>query len=159
MTEQYEISFAIRGKLYVKKIMALSKDKAQQKFLDNHPARSESDIRSVYKVEPPKKTAHYTYGDLDPLQIFSLPVWIQEFIKKYPAPDKERAFAKDIPITAENMAIVDRIARVIPIIRRWRGSSRYMGEIGDMADYYDRPVAYCQKRGAERVSLYYREKV
>ena len=160
MIEQYAITFAIRGRPYVKKVMALSRDKAQQKFLDNHPARSESDIRSVYKVEPrTKKTTHYTYGDLDPLQIFALPVWIQEFIRKYPAKDRERAFAKDIPVNDENMAIIDRIAKVIPIIRRWRGSSRYMGEIGDMADYYDRPVAYCQKRGAERVSLYYREKI
>ena len=165
MIEQYEISFAIRGKLYVKKVMALSKDKAQQKFLDNHPARSESDIRSVYKVDTRmKKTTHYTYGDLDPLQIFALPVWVQEFIKKYPARGKERAFAKDIPVNDENMAIIDRIAKVIPIIRRWRGSSRYLGSKGpgeemDMANYYDRPVAYCQKRGAERVSLYYREKL
>ena len=104
------------------------------------------------------KTTHYTYGDLTPLQIFCLPTWIQEFIKKFPAPDKERAFAKDIPITAENMAIIDRIAKVMPIIRRWRGSSRFLGEIGE-SQYYCRPHAYCQKRGAERVSLYYREKI
>ena len=100
----------------------------------------------------------YTYGDLTPLQIFCLPVWIQDFIQQYPANPKERAFAKDIPVTDENMATIKRIAKVIPIIRRWRGSSRFLGEIGE-SQYYCRPIAYCQKRGAERVSLYYRENI
>ena len=103
-------------------------------------------------------TTHYTYGDLKPIQIFCLPIWIQDFIRQYPAHPKERAFAKDIPVTAENMAMIKRIAKVIPIIRRWRGSSRYLGEIGE-SPYYERPIAYCQKRGAERVSLYYRENI
>ena len=103
-------------------------------------------------------TTRYTYGDLTPLQIFCLPAWIQDFIRQYPAHPKERAFAKDIPVTDENMATIKQIAKVIPIIRRWRGSSRFLGEIGE-SPYYERPYAYCQKRGAERVSLYYREKI
>ena len=103
-------------------------------------------------------TTHYTYGDLKPIQIFCLPIWIQDFIRQYPAHPKERAFAKDIPVTAENMATIKRIAKVIPIIRRWRGSSRYLEEFGK-PPYYYRPYAYCHKRGAERVSLYYRERI
>jgi len=56
------------------------------------------------------------------------------------------------------MATIKRIAQVIPIIRRWRGSSRYLEEFGK-PPYYYRPYAYCHKRGAERVSLYYRERI
>jgi hypothetical protein len=157
MTEQYEVSYAKNGNLYTKIVMALSKEQAEKNFLDNHNSINEEDIRSVYRVEH-KKTTHYTYGDLKPIQIFCLPVWVQDFIKKYPAHPNERAFAKNIPVTEENMAIIKRIAQVIPIIRRWRGSSRFLGEIGK-SQYYCRPIAYCQKQGAERVSLYYRERI
>ena len=103
-------------------------------------------------------STHYTYGTLGEVELFCLPVWIQDFIKKYPAPRDERAFAKNIPVTEENIATIKKIAKVIPIIRRWRGSSRFLGEIGE-SPYYARPHAYCQKRGAERVTIYYREKL
>ena len=99
----------------------------------------------------------YTYGTVSELELFCLPVDMQEFIRRHRAPPKERAIAKQIPITEENIAMIDRIARMIPIIRRWRGSSRFLGEIGQSA-FYCRPRAHCQKRGAERVTIYYREK-
>jgi hypothetical protein len=100
----------------------------------------------------------YTYGTIGELELFCLPVDLQEFIRRYRAPQKERAIAKQIPITEENIEMIKRIAKVIPIIRRWRGSSRFLGEIGE-SPYYARPHAYCQKRGAERVTIYYREKL
>lgn len=140
------------GHLSYRYCRAQSKDEAEES--SKIPS---DDIRSVNEVID-KKTTHYTYGKLDPLQLFCLPTWIQDFIKQYPAPASERAFAKNIPVTAENMAAIKRIAKVIPIIRRWRGSSRFLGEIGE-SQYYCRPIAYCQKQGAERVSLYYRERI
>ena len=100
----------------------------------------------------------YTYGTVSELELFCLPADLQEFIHRYRAPPKERAIAKQIPITEENIATIKKIARVTPIIRRWRGSSRFLGEIGE-SPYHARPHAYCQKRGAERVSIYYREKL
>jgi hypothetical protein len=148
----FEICYVDQGHLSIKRVMALTQEEAEKKS-----GIPEQDIRSVYKVET-RKTTHYTYGKLDPVQLFCLPVWVQDFIKKYPAHPNERAFAKDIPVTAENMSIIKRIAQVIPLIRRWRGSSRFLGEIGKSL-YYMRPHAYCQKQGAERVSLYYREKI
>ena len=100
----------------------------------------------------------YTYGALGDLEIFCLPLDVQEFLRRYKAPQQETAIAKQIPITEENMQMIDRVAEVIPIIRRWRGSSRYLGEIGE-SPYYARPQAHCQKQGAERVTIYYREKL
>jgi len=104
------------------------------------------------------KTTYYTYGKLDPLALFCLPAEQQAFLRQYPSSKGEGSFAKNIPVTAENMATIKRIAQVIPIIRRWRGSSRYLEEFGK-PPYYYRPYAYCHKRGAERVSLYYRERI
>ncbi len=110
-----------------------------------------------YNLPLAKKT-HYTYGTLNELELFCLPLDMQEFLRRYRAPKKETAIAKQIPITEENMQMIDRVARVIPIIRRWRGSSRFLGELG-RSPFYSRPQAHCQKRGAERVSIYYREKL
>jgi hypothetical protein len=109
-------------------------------------------------MEPGTMSTNYTYGRLSELELFCLPADLQEFIRRYKAPQKELAIAKQIPITEENMRMIDRVARVIPIIRRWRGSSRFLGEIGE-SPYYARPHAYCQKRGAERVTIYYRERL
>ena len=100
----------------------------------------------------------YTYGTVSELELFCLPVDMQEFIRRHRAPQKERAIAKQIPVTEENIAMIDRIARMIPIIRRWRGSSRFLGEIGK-SPFYRRPQAHCQKVGAEQVTIYYREKL
>jgi hypothetical protein len=100
----------------------------------------------------------YTYGTMGDLELFCLPVDLQEFIRRHRAPQKERAIAKQIPITEENMEMIERIARLVPITRRWRGSSRFLGEIGK-SPFYSRPRAHCQKRGAERVTIYYREKL
>ena len=100
----------------------------------------------------------YTYGTIDKLERFCLPPEQQAFLNQYPVQPEERALAKDIPITDENMQMIDRIASMIPIIRRWRGSSRFLGELGN-SPFYVRPQAHCQKRGAERVSIYYREKL
>lgn len=100
----------------------------------------------------------YTYGTLSELELFCLPEDLQEFIRRHRAPQKERAIAKQIPITEDNMEMIDRIARMIPITRRWRGSSRFLGEIGK-SHFYARPQAHCQKLGAERVTIYYRERL
>ncbi len=72
------------------------------------------------------------------------PAYDYPFLKKYDA-GNEKALAKQIPLTADNIAIIDGIAKVIPITRRYRGP-RIRG--GFMRE--------CHKQDAERVSIYAR---
>ena len=67
------------------------------------------------------------------------------FLKKYDAGD-EKALAKQIPLTPDNIAIIDGIAKVIPIIRRYRGPRLRGGFTRE-----------CHKQDAERVSIYARQ--
>ena len=65
-------------------------------------------------------------------------------LNKYDSGD-DKALAKQIPLTADNISIIDAIARVVPITRRYRGP-RLRG--GFMRE--------CHKQDAERVSIYAR---
>jgi len=84
---------------------------------------------------------------MDRLVKFCLPLEIQTWLNKYKAPGYEYAFAKDIPNTLDNHQMTNRIAKIIPLRRKYRGASTKV---------YDRPGAFCHKDYADRFALYYR---
>lgn len=66
-----------------------------------------------------------------------------EFFAKYDS-GEEGSLVKQVPLTKENMDIINKIAKTIPIIRRYRGprtKNRHRE---------------CHKQNAERVSVYIR---
>ena len=102
----------------------------------------EGNIRSIYEyVMPQPKPSR---SKMDELEAFVKFPQFYPFLKKYDSGD-EKALAKQIPLTADNIAIIDGIAKVMPIIRRYRGP-RVRG--GYMRE--------CHKQDAERVSIYAR---
>tara|TARA_Y100001938_G_scaffold128424_1_gene182183 strand:- start:114 stop:368 length:255 start_codon:yes stop_codon:yes gene_type:complete len=84
---------------------------------------------------------------MDRLIKFCLPKDIQAWLDQYKAPLYESAFAKDIPNSLENHQMAKRLAKVVKIRKKYRGSSRYG---------YTRPSAFCHKHGADRFALYER---
>jgi len=78
---------------------------------------------------------------------FCLPLELQNWLNQYKAPGYEYAFAKDIPNTLYNHQMTNRIAKVIPIRRKYRGPS---------TELYRRPGAFCHKNFADRFALYFR---
>ena len=125
---------------------AEKKFKARKEFeydpeFDRDP--EEGNIRSIYEyVAPQPNVASKT--KMDELEAFVKFPQFYPFLKKYDSGD-EKALAKQIPLTPDNIAIIDGIAKVIPIIRRYRGP-RVRG--GYMRE--------CHKQDAERVSIYAR---
>jgi len=102
----------------------------------------EGNIRSIYEyVMPQPKPSR---SKMDELEAFVKFPQFYPFLKKYDSGD-EKALAKQIPLTADNIAIIDGIAKVIPIIRRYRGPRVRGGYISE-----------CHKHDAERVSIYAR---
>ena len=102
----------------------------------------EGNIRSIYEYVAPKPNA--SRSKMDELEAFVKFPQFYPFLKKYDSGD-EKALAKQIPLTPDNIAIIDGIAKVIPIQRRYRGP-RVRG--GFMRE--------CHKQDAERVSIYAR---
>ena len=84
---------------------------------------------------------------IDRLVKFCLPLEMQTWLNKYKAPGYEYAFAKDIPNTLDNHKMTNRLARIIPLRRKYRGPS---------TEFYRRPVAFCHKEQADRFALYFR---
>ena len=84
---------------------------------------------------------------MDRLVKFCLPLEMQNWLNRYKAPGYEYAFAKDIPNTIDNHKMTNRLARIIPLRRKYRGKSRYG---------YTRPSAFCHKKFADRFALYFR---
>ena len=78
---------------------------------------------------------------------FCLPLELQNWLNKYKAPGYEYAFAKDIPNTLYNHQITNKIAKIIPLRRKYRGPS---------TEIYSRPGAFCHKDYADRFALYFR---
>ena len=77
----------------------------------------EGNIRSIYEyVMPQPKPSR---SKMDELEAFVKFPQFYPFLKKYDSGD-EKALAKQIPLTADNIAIIDGIAKVMPIIRRYR---------------------------------------
>ena len=84
---------------------------------------------------------------MDRLVKFCLPLDLQAWMKQYQAPECERAFAKDIPNRWYDHQMANRLAKIIKIRRKYRGSSSV---------YYRRPTAYCHKNHANRFAIYER---
>ena len=84
---------------------------------------------------------------IDRLIKFCLPKDLQAWLEQYKAPGYEYAFAKDIPNTLNNHQMTNRLAKIIPLRRKYRGKSRYG---------YTRPSSFCHKKFAERFALYHR---
>ena len=84
---------------------------------------------------------------MDRLVKFCLPLEMQNWLNKYQAPGYEYAFAKDIPNTIDNHKMTNRIAKIVPLRRKYRGASRYG---------YTRPRDFCHKKFADRFALYHR---
>ena len=102
----------------------------------------EGNIRSIYEyVMPQPKPSR---SKMDELEAFVKFPQFYPFLKKYDSGD-EKALAKQIPLTPDNIAIIDGIAKVIPIIRRYRGPRTRGGFMRE-----------CHKQDAERVSIYAR---
>jgi len=99
----------------------------------------EGNIRSIYeyKAPEPKVRKH----KMDELEAFVKFPQFYPFLKKYDSGD-EKSLAKQIPLTPDNIAIINGIAKVIPIIRRYRGP-RLRGGL----------MRECHKQDAERVSI------
>jgi hypothetical protein len=103
----------------------------------------EGNIRSIYEyVTPQPKIA--SKSKMDELEAFVKFPQFYPFLKKYDSGD-EKALAKQIPLTDDNIAIIDGIAKVMPIIRRYRGPRTRGGFMRE-----------CHKQDAERVSIYAR---
>ena len=122
---------------------AEKKFKARKEF-DYNPEYDrdpdEGNIRSIYEYKEPKKK-----GPPNKLTVLEKFVRLPKFynwLKKYDA-GEEVAIAKQIPLTDENKTIIDQIAKVIPIIRRYRGPRLRGGYMKE-----------CHKQDAERVSIY-----
>ena len=78
---------------------------------------------------------------------FCLPLELQNWLNRYKAPGYEYAFAKDIPNTLYNLQMTKKLSKIIPLRKKYRGSS---------TEKYDRPGAFCHKDYADRFALYYR---
>ena len=80
---------------------------------------------------------------IDPLKWFCMPQDIKDWIGRYDS-GKEGSLVKQVPLTEANKNMIDRIAKIVPIVRRYRGprtKNRHRE---------------CHKRNAERVSVYIR---
>ena len=84
---------------------------------------------------------------MDRLIKFCLPKDIRAWLNQYKAPLNESAFAKDIPNSLYNHYMASRLAKVVRIRKKYRGSS-WGG--------YRRPSAFCHRKFADRFALYER---
>ena len=81
--------------------------------------------------------------NIDPLKWFVMPPEIKQWIDQYSS-GTENSLVKQVPLTDFNKNMIDRIAKIVPIVRRYRGPR---------AKNIHRE---CHKHMAERVSLYIR---
>ena len=82
---------------------------------------------------------------MDRLKHFVMPQDLKEWLYKYPAHENETAFAKGIPNTEYNHQLIDRLAKIVPIRRRYRGNSK---------PGYRRPRDFVHKDMADTIALY-----
>ena len=76
---------------------------------------------------------------------FSLGLDLINWLDQYQAPNNEMAFAKGIPNTTENHKKINKIAKIVPLRRRYRGHSKFN---------YRRPVDFVHKDFADTIALY-----
>ena len=150
----WEVSYRYKNSLATCHVWASTQDQAEKKFrarkefeydpeYDRDP--EEGNIRSIYLTpDRPLPAKKLKIGELEK---FCLPIDLQSWLKQYPAPEHEEAFAKDIPNTDHNHTMTNRLARLVPIRRKYRGSS---------TESYRRPRDFCHKDNANRFALYNR---
>ena len=76
---------------------------------------------------------------------FSLGTDMINWLEQYPSHSNETSFAKGIPNTEVNQSIIDRIAKFVPLRRRYRGNSK---------PGYRRPRDFVHKEFADTIALY-----
>tara|TARA_B100000427_G_scaffold243069_1_gene206015 strand:- start:600 stop:875 length:276 start_codon:yes stop_codon:yes gene_type:complete len=91
---------------------------------------------------------------MDRLIKFCLPKDIQVWLDQYKAPKYESAFAKDIPNSLENQQMAKRLAKVVKIRKKYRGSSLFIEE--GRVNVYKRPSSFCHRQFADRFAIYER---
>jgi hypothetical protein len=140
----FEIIYSKDKELHYAKVWAVDKDRAERKFVSRGEITS-YDIRSVYELKLPEvKTVSKRPSKMTALEKFvKLPKYYN-WLKQYDA-GSEMALAKQIPLTDENCGIIDAIAKIIPIQRRYRGPRLRGGYMRE-----------CHKQDAQRVSIYVR---
>jgi hypothetical protein len=151
MAKNYQVIYRKGNGLAGCFVWAPSETQAEKKFkarrefdydpeYDRNP--EEGNIRSIYEYVAPQPKPRKS--KMCELEAFVKYPQFYPFLKKYDA-GKESALAKQIPLTADNIAIIDAIAKVVPIQRRYRGPRRGGGLMRE-----------CHKQDAERVSIYAR---
>jgi hypothetical protein len=146
MYETYEIIYSKAGELRYTYAMAHNQEEAEIKS-----GIPEGSVRSVY----PQRTAprsrnrvYYRVKKMDELEKFCLPPDIQSWIMRYDA-GSEQALVKQVPLTEDNITMIDRLAGLMTITRRYRGPRHNSRNF----------TRDCPKKDAERVSVYLRERV
>ena len=91
---------------------------------------------------------YYRVKKMDELEKFFLPPDIQSWIMRYDA-GSERALVKQVPLTEDNITMIDRLADIMLITRRYRGPRHNSRNF----------TRDCPKKDAERVSVYLKERV
>ena len=151
MSKNYQVIYRQGNNLAGCFVWAPNETQAEKKFkarkefdydpeFDRNP--EEGNIRSIYEYVAPKPKAKKS--KMCELEAFVKYPQFYPFLKKYDA-GKESALAKQIPLTPDNIAIIDAIAKVVPIQRRYRGPRTRGGFMRE-----------CHKQDAERVSIYAR---
>jgi hypothetical protein len=79
---------------------------------------------------------------IDPLKWFVLPVDLKQWIEQY-ASGSETSLVKQVPLTEYNKTMIDRLAGIFPIRRRYRGPRPKHTFMRD-----------CRLADAKRVSVY-----
>ncbi len=95
-----------------------------------------------------KRYRYYRVKKMDELERFFLPPDIQSWILKYDA-GTEQALVKQVPLTPDNISMIDRLAGMMLITRRYRGPRHNSRNF----------TRDCPKADAERVSVYLKERV
>jgi hypothetical protein len=147
MSNIFEIIYSRAGGLYNTYATANTIGEAEAKC--GIPAE---DIRSIYRQKdspnPTRNRTYYRVKKMDELERFLLPPDLQSWILKYDA-GSEQALVKQVPLTLENISMIDRLASMMPITRRYRGPRHNSRNF----------TRDCPKKDAERVSIYLKERV
>ena len=151
----WEVSYRYKDSLATCNVWASTEEQAEKKFRarkeyeydPKYDQEADGNIRSIYltPVREPKPLKK----KIDELKKFVMFPEFGDWLRKYDSGD-EQALVKQVPLTEKNKSIIDKISKIVPIIRRYRGSSRVLPD----GTFYKRPREHCTKLGAERVSIY-----
>lgn len=146
MSSIYEIIYSKDGQLRYTYAMGNSAEEAETKA-----GVPEDAVRNVYpygQSPKPKNRVYYKVKKMDELERFCLPSDLQSWIMRYDA-GTEQALVKQVPLTPDNISMIDRLAGMMPITRRYRGPRHNSRNF----------TRDCPKKDAERVSIYLKERV